>query len=268
MIEAEFNAEVVIGHYNLFEFRGLVEKKEIGDYKGRVLVAYQKTDETGVVVTILQKKNRLVFDKIMFFPQQLSFAMLYYKILQSFLCIFRKNSEVSESFLSENMVIKLTSDENSEEITPKAEKFIQINKNTRIIVEFFEIGLNWFKICEDLPSYSIQSQSLPNLLSSLKAMLLPETLDESNKWHCKDCNSHTSATKILKIVHFPKILIFHLLKFKNSLTKIETFFDFPMSMNLETFGCDKTYDLYAVSNHYGSYSFGHYTAFVKSYEND
>ena len=41
-----------------------------------------------------------------------------------------------------------------------------------------------------------------------------------------------------------------------------------MSMNLETFGCDKTYDLYAVSNHYGSYSFGHYTAFVKSYEND
>lgn len=117
----------------------------------------------------------------------------------------------------------------------------------------------------------------------------PEKLDDFNKWYCSSCKMHVRAMKTMKLWKLPNILIIHLKRFKfpNSLRreKLDTYVNFPIdgldmskhcASMLHNFG-DKEfvvdyvpakYDLFAVSNHHGGISFGHYTAFARRWNEE
>ncbi|XP_017034398.1 ubiquitin carboxyl-terminal hydrolase 8 isoform X2 [Drosophila kikkawai] len=98
-------------------------------------------------------------------------------------------------------------------------------------------------------------------------------------WNCPNCKTKRDAIKKLDISKLPPVLVVHLKRFyadpSNSCAYIkkQNYLRFPLE-NLEMnpyiaraesrAGTPKTYQLYAVSNHYGSMEGGHYTAFCKS----
>ncbi|KAH8264640.1 hypothetical protein KR038_011263 [Drosophila bunnanda] len=98
-------------------------------------------------------------------------------------------------------------------------------------------------------------------------------------WNCPNCKTKRDAVKKLDISKLPPVLVVHLKRFyadpSNSCAYIkkQNYLRFPLE-NLEMSpyiaraesraGTPKTYQLYAVSNHYGSMEGGHYTAFCKS----
>ena len=100
-------------------------------------------------------------------------------------------------------------------------------------------------------------------------------LEVGNEWYCSVCKDHQLATKQLQIYKLPEVLIVHLKRFKQSgyfTDKIGKKIDFPIEgLDMTPFIAPQSpegpaiYDLYAVSNHYGSLSFGHYTAFCENY---
>lgn len=106
-----------------------------------------------------------------------------------------------------------------------------------------------------------------------------ETLDQANLWYCSQCKEHRQARKTMEIWKLPDVLILSLKRFeyRNEILrdKLDVFVDFPLEgldmtkYCLETAAARDhlTYDLFAVSNHYGSMGFGHYTAFAKSWQN-
>ena len=94
-----------------------------------------------------------------------------------------------------------------------------------------------------------------------------EKLEKGNEWYCPKCKKHTLVKKKMELFYLPKILIICLKRFiKMSFKwrKNEEYVDFPINnLNMGEFmvGPDKShskYDLFAVSQHYGSTLFGHY----------
>ena len=101
-----------------------------------------------------------------------------------------------------------------------------------------------------------------------------ELLDENNEWYCENCKKKQRAKKKLEIYNTPKILIIQIKRFSH-INKINTKVDFPLKdLDLSKYILSKDkirptkYDLFAVANHYGSLSFGHYTAFCKNSINE
>jgi len=102
----------------------------------------------------------------------------------------------------------------------------------------------------------------------------PEILSLDCQWKCPKCKVPRDAEKKMDIWIAPPIFIIHLKRFQeNSFgrrSKLDTFVDFPTeNLDLSEFMGSKqpgthTYDLYGVSNHHGSLSGGHYTAFAKN----
>jgi len=111
----------------------------------------------------------------------------------------------------------------------------------------------------------------------------PEILDQDNLWYCNKCKEHKQATKKMDVYKFPSILILHLKRFKTSRvhsigsyffsggsSKITTLVDYPLEgLDLRKYTLGKwdeppIYDLFAVTNHYGSLGGGHYTAYAKN----
>ena len=102
-----------------------------------------------------------------------------------------------------------------------------------------------------------------------------EKLEPGNEWYCPKCKKHTLASKKMELFYLPKILIICFKRFiRESFRwrKNEVFVDFPIN-NLDMgefmIGPDKEhskYNLFAVSQHYGSTGFGHYTAVCKNFE--
>lgn len=111
-----------------------------------------------------------------------------------------------------------------------------------------------------------------------------EVLDEDNKWYCNKCKDFVQATKSLEIYRIPKILVVSLKRFKTSRSKygwgsggqkLDTLVEFPLEgLNMSQYVMDPNqkkqqllYDCFAVSNHFGSVGFGHYTAYGKNPKN-
>eukprot|EP01090_Pellita_catalonica_P015874 TRINITY_DN438_c0_g2_i3.p1 TRINITY_DN438_c0_g2~~TRINITY_DN438_c0_g2_i3.p1 ORF type:complete len:330 (-),score=87.83 TRINITY_DN438_c0_g2_i3:36-1025(-) len=97
-----------------------------------------------------------------------------------------------------------------------------------------------------------------------------ETLGAEDPWYCNKCKKHQQATKQFHLWKLPKILIVHLKRFsyrnRYARDKLECFVDYPLTnfdIGKYVLGEQSTtlYDLYAVSNHYGSLGGGHYTAY-------
>ena len=96
-----------------------------------------------------------------------------------------------------------------------------------------------------------------------------EQLDEQNTTFCSRCKEHLQGIKKMDIYRLPKILIIHFKRFKQKgyfSSKNNKLVDFPLEgldMSRFSLNCTGIYDLYAVSNHYGSLEGGHYTAYGK-----
>ncbi|XP_067129114.1 ubiquitin carboxyl-terminal hydrolase 2-like isoform X2 [Centruroides vittatus] len=90
---------------------------------------------------------------------------------------------------------------------------------------------------------------------------------------CSRCKVKRKSTKSFTIQKFPEILVLHLKRFTpgdSYRMKLSTKVDFPLNLDLSSYSTSacsdrwRTYNLYAVSNHSGSTSSGHYTAFCKN----
>ncbi|KAI0339681.1 cysteine proteinase [Trametopsis cervina] len=142
-----------------------------------------------------------------------------------------------------------------------------------------------------LPIPTHRTVSKVTIQQCLDAFVKEEIMEKSDAWHCPNCKVLRKATKLLSLARLPPVLLIHLKRFsvKGHFTeKIETPVDFPLK------GLDLTnymppplppgvggipnlpaddpraqlppykYDLYGVTNHFGTLSSGHYTAFISS----
>jgi ubiquitin carboxyl-terminal hydrolase 4/11/15 len=113
-----------------------------------------------------------------------------------------------------------------------------------------------------------------SLLNCLQKSAEVEKLDENNMWYCSQCKKHVQAFRTYQMFSAPKYLVLHFMRFKSrfhSSEKNNIFVDFPVNgLDLSEVVLSsrkpEVYDLYAVSNHFGGTSGGHYTAFVKHEE--
>ena len=106
-----------------------------------------------------------------------------------------------------------------------------------------------------------------------------QKLDKDNAWYCNICKNHVEATKRIELFSTPPILIFCFQRFKSHniyfKEKLEDKINFPVNdLDMSPYivsdnqkqSVSSLYDLYAVSNHYGSLAFGHYTAYCKNFK--
>ena len=121
---------------------------------------------------------------------------------------------------------------------------------------------------------STSSNSTITLGDCLKNFSKEEKLEAGNEWYCPKCKKHTLATKKMELYYLPKILIICFKRFMRESyrwRKNEQLVDFPINnLNMGDYmiGPDKDhskYNLFAVSQHYGSTAFGHYTAVCKNF---
>ncbi|XP_063382733.1 ubiquitin carboxyl-terminal hydrolase 8 isoform X6 [Cydia fagiglandana] len=130
-------------------------------------------------------------------------------------------------------------------------------------------------------SFSNLSLELPananrcTLSDCLKLYLNGETIPG---WNCPGCKEKRDAVKKLDISRLPPVLVIHFKRFyvdpkeymANAYRKKQTYIDFPLEdldMRQFSLNCspnNQIFNLYAVSNHYGSMEGGHYTAYCKS----
>ncbi|GAB4823329.1 hypothetical protein N2152v2_010375 [Parachlorella kessleri] len=109
----------------------------------------------------------------------------------------------------------------------------------------------------------------------MRVFTADELLEGEEAFHCEQCKDKTSATKHLRIHRFPDVLVLHIKRFKykgSNTDKLTANVSFPLKeLNLHQFASPETpcspsectYDLFGVSNHYGSLSGGHYTAICR-----
>ena len=150
-----------------------------------------------------------------------------------------------------------------------------INKETFDLDSFNEYELE-YKIKKEEPKKKEEEEEddgKMTLAKCLKKFCKEEQLEEGDEWYCSKCKKHVLAKKKMEFFYLPKILIICFKRFvKDSYRweKNEDEVDFPINdMDMKDFviGPDKEhskYDLFAVSQHYGSTGFGHYTAVCKN----
>ncbi|VVC94749.1 unnamed protein product [Leptidea sinapis] len=133
--------------------------------------------------------------------------------------------------------------------------------------EFLTILMDWLHL-------DLQFTMKPPLKDCLKLYLNGETIPG---WNCPNCKEKRDAVKKLDISRLPPVLVIHFKRFYvdpkeyscNAYRKKQTYIDFPLeNLDMRQYSLNCTgnpiYDLYAVSNHYGSMEGGHYTAYCKS----
>ncbi|KAH9322642.1 hypothetical protein KI387_017281, partial [Taxus chinensis] len=135
-----------------------------------------------------------------------------------------------------------------------------------VLSEVFKFGFSTKRVNQDSVS----------LYGCLEAFLNEEPLGPDDMWYCPRCKEHRQASKKLDLWRLPEILVVHLKRFSYSRflkNKLDTFVNFPThDLDLTRYVYCKNgsqsnlYELYAVSNHYGSMGGGHYTAYAKLIE--
>jgi ubiquitin carboxyl-terminal hydrolase 4/11/15 len=117
-----------------------------------------------------------------------------------------------------------------------------------------------------------RSSSSLTLHDCLTMYTTTERLSENDPWYCPKCETHRCAWKKLDLWKLPDILVVHLKRFHFSSshrTKLDWFVDFPLkNLSLDDFVINQaakgsSFELFAVTNHMGGLSSGHYTANAK-----
>ncbi|XP_051754357.1 ubiquitin carboxyl-terminal hydrolase 47 isoform X7 [Ctenopharyngodon idella] len=106
---------------------------------------------------------------------------------------------------------------------------------------------------------------------SLKTFFEHSKLEEDDWMYCERCDSKTETETWSEIHEYPTVLALHLKRFdfdyiQMRYEKNECRLDVPLSLPKED--NRPRYDLYAVINHKGGYSGGHYNTIIRSYENE
>ncbi|EGG12365.1 ubiquitin-specific protease [Melampsora larici-populina 98AG31] len=141
-----------------------------------------------------------------------------------------------------------------------------------------------------LPIPTGRGMSKVSLTQCLDAFLKEEIMEKDDAWNCPKCKTRRKATKRLSIARLPPILLIHLKRFsfKGPFSdKLEAFVQYPLyGLDLTNYipapleslnnhhpskkssskngggggggGPSTVYDLYAVCNHFGSLSSGHW----------
>ena len=143
-------------------------------------------------------------------------------------------------------------------------------------------NLNTLGLFKKLNEKSLKKFTLYDLLDN---HIIPEKLENDNKWFSPYANKLVDAEKINLIWESPNILIILLKRFEYSLNgavKLNNIIDFPLcnfdiSKYLHPNHVSKhsKYDLFAINNHtnfsnfgFNGISFGHYYSYCKNYTND
>jgi ubiquitin carboxyl-terminal hydrolase 2/21 len=124
-----------------------------------------------------------------------------------------------------------------------------------------------------LPIPKGRSASNVNLMDCFELFASEETLEGDERPTCARCKKRQKCTKRFSIQKFPQVLIIHLKRFSQDYSyrsKLSTDVRCPTkNLDLKKFSSEKaagnvSYDLYAISNHSGTPSGGHYTASAKN----
>ena len=150
-----------------------------------------------------------------------------------------------------------------------------INRNNFKLNTYFPKKMKFPKIeekSEEEEDKKKEDQKL-NLIECINDFCQEEQLKKGNDWFCKNCKNHVLPKKKIDVYYLPKILIIcfkRFIKESSKWEKNEIYIEFPIN-NFDTkdiiIGPDKNhsiYDLFAVSQHYGSTDSGHYTAICKN----
>ena len=147
-----------------------------------------------------------------------------------------------------------------------------INKKTFNLDYFDEFEID-FEIKKEEPIKEEEDDGIMTLAKCLKKFCKEEQLEEGDEWYCSKCKDHVLAKKKMEFFYLPKILIICFKRFVKDSYRWEKNNDnviFPINnLDMKDFviGPDKEhskYDLFAVSQHYGSTGGGHYTAVCKN----
>jgi ubiquitin carboxyl-terminal hydrolase 4/11/15 len=149
--------------------------------------------------------------------------------------------------------------------------------------DFFENlrDLDLLNLSETVVSTKESVNNVFTLNDCLESFRKEERLEKENSWYCPTCKKHQEAFKKMEIYRSPKVLIIQIKRFKLKETnsffsssyqnkKNDCFIDYPVNtLDLGPFisGAKKDgniYELFAISQHYGSLSSGHYTALCKN----
>ena len=118
-----------------------------------------------------------------------------------------------------------------------------------------------------------KTKKLPSLYDCFDVYVEGEVLEGESGWYNEETKEKQDVIKKINFWSFPTILAIDLKRFNNKSVKNQILVDFPIdSLDLSKYviGYKKEsyiYDLYAICNHSGSSSGGHYTAFVKNANN-
>ena len=215
------------------------------------------------------------------------------KILQLYACV-NEDEKIYIGLLhkkNSGWVYYFTNNFNSREYCPicnnKEDNFCQFNNNLNLRYIFnklknynpvlFVIGTNKKRLLnKPLQIPNKIGNGLFFLNDCLKLFCEEEYLNKDNMWYCNKCKKHKAAKKQIRLFKLPLYLIIQLKKFKNtsglfysSNEKTDSFIKYPINnLDLSLYAEDnegnkKKYDLYAVIEHYGEISQGHYTAICK-----
>ena len=126
----------------------------------------------------------------------------------------------------------------------------------------------------DLPIYG------PNLYTCLQKYCTPELLEKDNAWFNEKTGLKQDVFKQTVFWNFPKILVISLSRFyvnkengNYQLMKNVHLVDFPIDhLDLSSFvhgnnSTNNQYELYGICNHIGDITGGHYSAFIKTSQN-
>ncbi|KAK3893812.1 hypothetical protein Pcinc_002393 [Petrolisthes cinctipes] len=123
--------------------------------------------------------------------------------------------------------------------------------------------------------FSVVSLSFPGSNKCTLRELLNHYYKDANiEYKCCKCKTMRNSIRKLDVWKLPPLLILHLNRFEHDvlMKKKQNYVDFPLdNLDLSKHVCYSNrytkFDLYAVSNHYGTMDGGHYTAFCKSPDN-
>lgn len=251
-------------------------------------------------VAIEKGKTRSTsYSRIINISQNSNFKDLHYEVFEKFKRHFNKlpsNSntiEIYEQFLEhpayfinfvadKDLICQFCHDKNCKgcPVPYSNKKLKNLFTGQRLILEILwtsnhatqGVNISDLNRCTEHESVSQilnKSKNIPvKLEDCFELFSVPEKLEKVNAWYCSNCKAHVLATKKLEIFKVPSILIIHIKRFKvygNSKEKLYNPVEFPLTeLDVRKWvigGNDvKLYDLYAVCNHFGNLSGGHYTA--------
>lgn len=174
----------------------------------------------------------------------------------------------------ENVCVELSSGEEAVKLPPSSSVLVYIDWSQKLLKKFDTGYLeNLPEVFKSGPVMKKARTEPLSLYSCLESFLREEPLVPEDMWFCPQCKERRQASKKLDLWRLPEVLVIHLKRFSYSRSmkhKLETFVNFPIhDFDLTNYVANKNnsqrqlYELYALTNHYGSMGSGHYTAHIK-----